>query len=107
MAWGDNSSKFREEEPLWCLVEDNRDSASVTLMAETKLARQDRHDGNAPSDRKETLMELDDDINRFINRNRLDCKHEVLLKLVSAVSLESAKLEAAKPRETKTTSSVL
>ena len=105
MAWGGEIQN--NDEPLWCLVDDNYNEARVALMAETKVARQERRDGKAPSDRKETLVELDGEVSRFINKNRRDCRHTELLKLISVVSIEAAKLEASKPQEAKTTSSVL
>lgn len=106
MAWGD-SSKFSEDEPLWSLVKESSGSTTITLMAETRTARDERHSGKEPSDRKETVVDLDEDLNRFINQNRRDCRHEELLALIQVVSVESVALEARKIRAQKTTSSIL
>ncbi|HMQ01644.1 MAG TPA: hypothetical protein PKD79_01065 [Candidatus Doudnabacteria bacterium] len=84
------------EEPLWCLVDYGCHTTSMSLIAETKAARAARHAGNRPTDQKETLREFDDDINRFINHNRDEGRHEVLLKLVAAISSEAAIFEARK-----------
>lgn len=106
MAWGDNRDNNYDNEPLWSLVDDGCHSTCVTLYAETKEARQQRHDGTLEPDGKITLRELDDDLNRFINRNRRDCNHEALLKLVAAVSSEAAQLEASKMQERISNSSI-
>lgn len=106
MAWGDNRDKFYDEEPLWSLVDDGCYSTCVTLYAETKTARQQRHDGTLEPDGKITLKELDDDLNRYINRGRRDGQHEALLKLVAAVCSEAAQLEAKKTRERISNSSI-
>ena len=99
MAWGDNRDKNYNDEPLWSLVADGCQSTCVTLYAETQEARQQRREGTLESDGKITLRELDDDLNRFINRGRRDGQHEMLIKLVAVVCNESAQLEASKSRE--------
>ncbi len=104
MPWGDN--RPREEEPLWCLVDDGCESTCVTLMAETKIAREQRHEGTLKPDGKTTLRELDDEINHFINSIRMAGGQNHLNQLVAAISSEAAQLEASKFRERQSNSSI-
>jgi hypothetical protein len=101
--------KRLEDEPLWSLVDDGCESTCVVLLGETPRAREDRLAGRLGSDGKVVLRPLSAELNQFINANRKDGRHEMLITLVAAVMCEAAMLEASKilARQRKTISTLL
>ena len=106
----DRRASFIEDkasaEILWSLVADGCSNTCVSLFGETPKAREQRLAGEMELDGKEVLRQLDDELNRFINKNREAGGHDMLITLVAAVMYEAAMLEASKIRERQAKSSI-